>query len=77
MIALKTAAELEVMDRANRLVHEILNLLSKDLRPGTALRDLDSKLWAEVSSDNIVSVQLYGGAGAKDIRDVTNIATPK
>ena len=43
MIALKTAAELEVMDRANRLVHEILNLLSKDLRPGTALRDLDSK----------------------------------
>lgn len=42
MIVLKTATELEVMDRANGMVHEVLGMLTRELRPGTALRELDA-----------------------------------
>lgn len=42
MIVLKTPGELEAMDRANRVVHEVLGLLAGELRAGVALGDLDA-----------------------------------
>ena len=42
MIELKSPSEREVMDRANRVVREVLDLLASELRPGATLRDLDA-----------------------------------
>lgn len=42
MIVLKSPAELDVMDRANRVVQEVLDLLATELRPGVSLGDLDA-----------------------------------
>jgi methionyl aminopeptidase len=42
MIHLKTPEELEIMDRANRIVHKVLGRVSSELAPGTALKDLDA-----------------------------------
>lgn len=41
MIHLKTAAEIEIMERANRLVHEVLAEISSAVAPGVVLKDLD------------------------------------
>ncbi len=41
MIHLKAPEEIEIMDRANRLVHTILDRLGEELAPGVVLRDLD------------------------------------
>jgi methionyl aminopeptidase len=43
MIILKTHDELDAMDRANRVVHDVLDLLVGELRQGVALGDLDAK----------------------------------
>jgi methionyl aminopeptidase len=43
MIILKTHDELNAMDRANRVVHDVLDLLVRELRPGAALADLDAR----------------------------------
>lgn len=42
MIVLKTAEELEAMERANRVVHEVLDVLAGELRPGVTLGELDA-----------------------------------
>lgn len=41
MIHLKAPEEIEIMDRANRIVHTILDRLGEELAPGVVLRDLD------------------------------------
>ena len=41
MIVLKTPAELEVMDRANALVHETLRLVAEAAKPGVSTLELD------------------------------------
>ncbi len=41
MIVLKTPAEIEVMDRANAVVHETLRLVAEAARPGVATLELD------------------------------------
>ncbi len=41
MIVLKTNAELEVMDRANELVHETLRMVVASAKPGVTTKDLD------------------------------------
>lgn len=45
MVVLKTAGELDLMDQANRIVHEVLAGLAERIRPGVTTRELDS--WAE------------------------------
>lgn len=42
MIHLKSSKELEIMDRANRIVHKVLQRVSSEVAPGVALRDLDA-----------------------------------
>lgn len=42
MIHLKSPEELEIMDRANRIVHKVLQRVSSEVAPGVALRDLDA-----------------------------------
>jgi len=42
MIHLKSSEELEIMDRANRIVHKVLQRVSSEVAPGVALRELDS-----------------------------------
>jgi methionyl aminopeptidase len=41
MIFLKSAAELEVMDQANRLVHRVLRAVGETARPGVTTAELD------------------------------------
>jgi methionyl aminopeptidase len=41
MIHLKAPEEIEIMDRANRIVHAVLDRLGEELAPGVVLRDLD------------------------------------
>jgi methionyl aminopeptidase len=41
MIHLKTREEIEIMDRANRIVHAVLDRLENELAPGVVLQDLD------------------------------------
>lgn len=41
MIHLKTREEIEIMDRANRIVHAVLDRLESELAPGVVLQDLD------------------------------------
>ena len=41
MIVLKTQGELELMDQANRVVHEVLELLAERIAPGVTTRELD------------------------------------
>lgn len=45
MVVLKTAGELDLMDQANRIVHEVLAGLAERIRPGVTTRELDS--WSE------------------------------
>lgn len=42
MAMLKTDRELDLMERANRIVVEVLALLEQELRPGVATRELDA-----------------------------------
>ena len=42
MIHLKSPEELEIMDRANRIVHKVLQRVSSEVAPGVALRELDA-----------------------------------
>ena len=42
LMQIKTDQELDIMDRANALVHEVLNGLAKEIRPGVVLKDLDA-----------------------------------
>jgi methionyl aminopeptidase len=42
MIHLKSPKEVEIMDRANRIVHKVLQRVSSEVAPGVALRDLDA-----------------------------------
>jgi methionyl aminopeptidase len=42
MIHLKSSKELEIMDRANRIVHKVLQRVSSEVAPGVALRELDT-----------------------------------
>jgi methionyl aminopeptidase len=42
MIHLKSSEELEIMDRANRIVHKVLQRVSSEVAPGVALRELDA-----------------------------------
>jgi methionyl aminopeptidase len=42
MIVLKTRAELEIMDRANALVHETLRLAAASAKPGVTTKELDA-----------------------------------
>lgn len=41
MIVLKSEAELDTMDRANAVVHEVLRLVSEAARPGVSTAELD------------------------------------
>jgi methionyl aminopeptidase len=41
MIHLKTPEEVEIMDRANRIVHAVLDRVSAALEPGVSLKELD------------------------------------
>lgn len=41
MIHLKNDREIEIMDRANAIVHEVLDRLGSELAPGVSLLDLD------------------------------------
>ncbi|HVS62468.1 MAG TPA: type I methionyl aminopeptidase [Thermoanaerobaculia bacterium] len=41
MILLKTPGELELLDQANRLVHEVLELMAEWVAPGVTTRELD------------------------------------
>ena len=41
MMVLKTAGEIDLMDQANRIVHEVLDNLAERIRPGATTRDLD------------------------------------
>jgi len=41
MTILKSTTELEIMDRANRLVHEVLRAMEKAARPGVSTGELD------------------------------------
>jgi methionyl aminopeptidase len=43
MIVLKTRAELEVMDKANALVHETLRLVAAAAKPGVSTKELDEQ----------------------------------
>lgn len=43
MIHLKTAKEVEIMDKANRIVHAVLDHLEAELKPGVTLRELDAR----------------------------------
>ena len=42
MIHLKTPEEVEIMDRANRIVHAVLDQVSSALEPGVSLKELDT-----------------------------------
>ncbi len=42
MIHLKSPEEVEIMDRANRIVHKVLQRVSSEVAPGVALRELDA-----------------------------------
>lgn len=42
MIHLKSPEEVEIMDRANRIVHKVLQRVSSEVAPGVALRVLDA-----------------------------------
>ena len=42
MIHLKTQEEVDIMDRANRIVHEVLQRISEEAAPGVTLRELDA-----------------------------------
>jgi methionyl aminopeptidase len=42
MIHLKTPEEVEIMDRANRIVHAVLDQVSAALEPGVSLKELDA-----------------------------------
>ena len=42
MIHLKSPEEVKIMDRANRIVHKVLQRVSSEVAPGVALRDLDA-----------------------------------
>lgn len=41
MIVLKTPGELELLDQANRVVHEVLELMAERVAPGVTTRELD------------------------------------
>lgn len=45
MVVLKTPGELALMDRANRIVHDVLTGVGERVRPGVTTRELDR--WAE------------------------------
>jgi len=45
MMVLKTRGELELMDDANRIVHEVLEGLGERVEPGATTQELDR--WAE------------------------------
>ena len=40
-MVLKTPGEIELMDEANRIVHEVLDGLAREIRPGVTTRELD------------------------------------
>ena len=42
MIHLKSPEEVEIMDRANRIVHKVLQRVSSEVAPGVTLRELDA-----------------------------------
>jgi methionyl aminopeptidase len=42
MIHLKSPEEVKIMDRANRIVHKVLQRVSSEVAPGVALRELDA-----------------------------------
>lgn len=46
-LVLKTPGELELMNKANRLVHRVLDGIAERIAPGVVTRDLDS--WAEAT----------------------------
>jgi methionyl aminopeptidase len=48
VIVLKTTAELEVMDRANALVHEVLRLVAAAAKPGISTLELDAMAEAHI-----------------------------
>ena len=54
MTVLKTAAEIELMDEANRIVHGVLDLIQERIAPGVTTRELDQEAEALIRASGAV-----------------------
>lgn len=74
MIVLKTAAEVEMMDEANRIVHRVLDAIAALVRPGVTTRELDRRAEQEIRAAGAVPAFLqYRGYPATLCTSVNDV----
>ena len=74
MIVLKTAAEVDMMDEANRIVHRVLDAVAELVRPGVTTRELDRRAEQEIRAAGAVPAFLqYRGYPATLCTSVNDV----
>ncbi len=74
MIVLKTAAEVAMMDEANRIVHRVLDAIAELVRPGVTTRELDQVAEREIRAAGAVPAFLnYRGYPATLCTSVNDV----
>ncbi len=70
----KTAGEIELMDRANRIVHQVLDMMAAEVAPGVTTRHLDGLAEAHIRSEGGVPAFLnYRGYPATLCTSVNDV----
>jgi len=74
VIVLKTAAEVDMMDEANRIVHRVLDAVAELVRPGVTTRELDRRAEQEIRAAGAVPAFLqYRGYPATLCTSVNDV----